>query len=177
MRHPLKQRSGTASKQPFRAAQTGWPAFAGHDKFRVSSLPLLFLIELVLGDLLVRALLFLLAQFLQMLWCAVCDAVGGGLCVFTCAPLRFSHMPQTYNIAHAVLIRNSDFNSDYHRIAAETRRRFRPHIERETFRDRTRTVSSKQKPGSSLKSAGRTKSVVAKFVTGLIMRKIALPRA
>lgn len=74
-------------------------------------------------DLLLSTPLLGLGRFPQMFRCAVREAVGRGRCFLVRTLLRFSHTPQVYDIAHAVLIHNSDFNSEYQRIAANARRR------------------------------------------------------
>jgi len=47
--------------------------------------------------------------------------------------LRFSHTPQVYDLAHFFLVHNSEFISEYQRIAAESRGRIVQAIEPETF--------------------------------------------
>jgi hypothetical protein len=94
-------------------------------------------IELMRGDGPVCALFFAFAQFFQMFRRAVRNTVGRSLCFRSAPLLRFPHTPQVYDIAHAILIHNSE----YRRIAAYSHGAPVPAIVRETFRDRTHTVS------------------------------------
>jgi hypothetical protein len=101
-------------------------------------------------DLLLSTPLLGLGRFPQMFRCAVREAVGRGRCFLVRTLLRFSHTPQVYDIAHAVLIHNSDFNSELRQKRAGA------HAGQSDAKRLATVHAQKQNPAARSKSAGRS---------------------